>query len=81
MPPNNADLNNHVEDFLNEESLVGVFCDDGCKNSAQKVKRTRLNCSNQAGFILVVLTRGLDGEEGFQLVENKTISINNIYIR
>ena len=81
VPPNNADLNDHVEDFLNEESLVGVFCDDGCKNLAQKIKRTRLNCSNQAGFILVVLTRGLDGEEGFQLVENKTISINDIFIR
>ena len=46
-----------------------------------KIKRTRLKCTNQAGFILVVLTRGLEGEDGFQVVKNKNTSTNDIYIR
>ena len=81
VPPNNAELNHYVEDIMNDESFVAVFCDEKFKNSAQKIKRTRLSCTNQAGFILIILTRGLDTDDGFQFVENKTISTNYIYIR
>ena len=81
VPPDNSELNEYIEEFLNEESLVGVDCEDGCAKFSQKIKRTMMTCTNQAGFLLVILTRGLDGVGGFQLVQNKTVSTNDIYIR
>ena len=81
VPPENSELNDYIEEYFNEESMVGVFCEDGCATFSQKIKRTTLTCTSQAGFLLVILTRGLDGDDGFQLVHNKTISTNNIYIR
>ena len=81
VPHDNSKLNDNIEEIFNEEAMLGVYCEDGCAKFSQKIKRTSLNCTNQAGFLIIILTRGMDGEDGFQLVQNETVSTNDIFIR
>ena len=81
VPHDNSKLNDNIEEIFNEEAMVGVYCEDGCAKFSQKIKRTNLTCTNQAGFLIIILTRGMDGDEGFQLVQNETVSTNDIFIR
>ena len=81
VPPNNEDLKEYVEDFLNKSSRFGSFCEGGCNKYTQKIKKTSLVSSDEAKFITVILTRGIVTVEGYNLVQNKILSTNNIMIR
>ena len=80
VPPNNEDLKEYVEDFLNKGSKLGCFC-DGCNKYSQKIKQTSITSSDEAKFLTIVLTRGIATADGYHLVKNKILSTNSIKIR
>ena len=81
VPPNGSDLKNYLEQLLNEGSTVGVYCEEGCNAFTEKFKRTALTCSDEAKFLIIILTRGIETLDGYQLVNNKVKSTDVINIR
>ena len=81
VPPDNSNLNDYVEEHLNSSCLVGVRFENDCQSFVQAEKRSSLTNSDEAGFLVVVLTRAIATMNGFKLVENKTTSTNDVFIR
>ena len=81
VPPDGSNLKIYLENFLNEGSTVGVYCQEGCNAFSEKVKRTTLTCSNEAKFLIIILTRGIETLDGYQLVNNQVRSTDVINIR
>ena len=81
VPPNGSDLKNFLEDILNEGSTIGVYCQEGCNAFSEKVKRMALTCSDEAKFLIIVHTRGIETLDGYQLVKNEVKSTDVINIR
>ena len=81
VPPSNSNLKDYVEDFLNEGSTIGLHCQEGCEEFTQKVKRTTLTTSDEAGYLTVILSRGIETLDGFQLVKHKIKATEDINIR
>ena len=81
VPPDNSNLSEYVEDYLNISSLVCIFCKDVCQKLCQKEKRTRLTLSSEAEFIVIILTRTVDTMDGKKLIRNKVNSTNDVFIR
>ena len=73
VPPNNSSLNDYIEEYFNTGSLVGKFCEDGCKNFIQAEKRSRLRLASETEFIIVILSRAIETIDGFELVETKLL--------
>ena len=80
VPPDDAHLNEYVEEFFNISDLVGVRC-DACKKFVQKEKRSRLTLGSESEFLLIILTRGIKTVNGYQFVDNRTIATQNVFIR
>ena len=81
VPPNGSNLKNYLEDLLNEGSKVGLYCEGGCSAFSERVKRTSLTCSDEAKFLIIILTRGIETMDGYQLVNSKINSTDVINIR
>ena len=81
VPPTNSDLKDYVEEFLNEGSMFGVHCQDGCKSFTQKMKWTSITKVEDVKFLTVILTRGIETLDGYELIRNKIKSSNNVLIR
>ena len=81
VPPNGSDLKTCIEELLNEGSNVGCYCEEGCNSFSLKVKRTSLTCSDEAKFLIIILTRGIESLDGYQLVNNQINSTDVINIR
>ena len=81
VPPNNEDLKDYVEEFLNQESGLRGLCEQGCNSYTQKTKKTSINSSEEVKFLTVLLTRGIVKEGSYHLVPNKILSTNDIYLR
>ena len=81
VPPTNSDLKDYVEDFLNEGSRFGGHCQEGCNNFTQKMKQTSITRVEDAKFLTIILTRGIETLDGYELVRNKIKSTTNVHIR
>ena len=81
VPPNNSSLNQYVENFFHERTKYFLFCDGDCQSLREKTKWTSITNSNEAKFLIVILTRGIKTMDGYSLVPNKTISTENLKIR
>ena len=81
VPPDGADLNSSLEDYFNTSDLVGRQCDDACKKFVLAESRNQLTLASQTKFILVILSRGLNSIEGFNLNQNETNATNDLFIR
>ena len=81
VPPSNSNLKDYVEDFLNEGSRIGVHCQEDCKEFTQKIKRTTITNADEAKFLTIILTRGIETLDGFQLVKNKIKATGDIFLR
>ena len=81
VPPNDQNLNDYLQQFLNEGSNVEYRCIDGCKKIAGAIKRSTLTLTAEAEFLLVILTRAVDTDDGYQVERSKTIATNDIHIR
>ena len=81
VPPNNSDLQEYVEDFLNNGSRIGSNCQEGCGGFQQKIKRTEVKNTDEAKFLTIILTRGVETLDGFSLKKNKIKATSSVNIR
>ena len=81
VPPNNSNLQEYVEGFLNHELEVGSRCEASCDRYTRKIEKKSVTQIEEARFITVILTRGIDTAGGYQLVKNKILATNDIKIR
>ena len=81
VPPNNSDLKEYIEDSFSERSNFGGYCDGSCNAFSEKSKWTSITNTDEAKFLIVILTRGIVSMDGFQLVKNQIKSTDDIDIR
>ena len=81
VPSNDTNLNEAVEEFFNSSTLVGLLCEEGCQQFVQAEKSSTLTRACDAEFFIVILTRGVQTVEGFQLVENRVCATNDTFVR
>ena len=81
VPPNNSILKDYVEDYFNTQSNFHSYCDGECKKLSNKITWTSLIRSDEAKFLIVILSRGIQTLDGFTFVKNKIDSTRNIQIR
>ena len=80
VPPDNTNLNEYVEEFFNISELQAMHC-EACQNLVQKAKRSKLTLGSESEFIIVILNRGIETLDGFELVKNCTSPTNDVFIR
>ena len=80
VPPDNSNLNEYVEEYFNISDLVGLRC-DACQHFVQKERKSKLTLGCEAEFIIVILDRGIQTLDGFELVKDITHPTNNVFIR
>ena len=73
-------MNQYVEEFFNISELVGVYC-EACQKILQKEKRSKLSSGSETEFIIVILRRGIETLDGFELVKNSTNPTDDVFIR
>ena len=81
VPPNGSSLKMYLEEFFNEGSAVLRECRDGCNAVSRKIQRTELHNSEEAKFLIVILTRGVQTLDGYKLINNKIDSTDIVNIR
>ena len=81
VPPDNSDLSHHVEAMFNHHTRVAYHCEEGCQDFTEGEKRSTLFSIDDSPYLLVILSRALLTEYGYQLVGNKVHSTNDILIR
>ena len=81
VPPNNSILKEYVEDYFNEKSKSVYRCEDDCQALSEKMRYVSLTNSDEAKYLIVILTRYMDTLDGISLVENKINSTETIVIR
>ena len=81
VPPNNSALKDSIEDYFNERTTFGGNCDAGCMAFSEKSKWISISNTDEAKFLIVILTRGIVSLDGFQLVKNQIKSTEDIKIR
>ena len=80
VPPDNSNLHEFVEEFFNIGELVAFKC-ESCKKFAQTERRSKLTNGSESEFIIVILQRVIETLDGFELVKNRTILTENVFIR
>ena len=81
IPPSNSILRDYVEEYFNGRSNVLAHCDGDCQKLVEKMKWTSLNRSDEAKFLIVILTRGIDTMDGYTFSKNEIDSSQDIKIR
>ena len=81
VPPDQSNLNDYVEEYFNISSLVGLHCGNACQTFVQVEKNSKLTLSGETEFFTVILTRAVETMNGFQLVSNRTMATDDVYIR
>ena len=74
-------MNNYLEDHFNTSDLVGRQCESDCKMFVQAEQRNCLTSGDQTKFILILLSRPMRTEDGYELNRNKIISTDELFIR
>ena len=81
VPQDNSNLNDKVEEQLNTSTLVGLHCENLCEKFVQAEKSSKLTSVADTEFLIVVLTRGVETIDGFQMNRNRTVPTNDVLIR
>ena len=81
VPPDNANLNKYIEEYFNTSDLVGQVCEDGCRKITQAETRNQLTSAANSKFLIILLARAVETEEGYEINRNKIISTNDVFIR
>ena len=81
VPPDGTALKTQVEDYLNEGLTMLYNCEDGCKKISQKIRKMTLTSSDEARFIIVVLSRGIETLDGYTFLKNKTPATEDLSLR
>jgi hypothetical protein len=81
VPPDGSKLNEHVEKQLNGYCKVEYQCHDECNVNFEAENRSMIKSCEASNFLIVMLRRVVQGEEGPEIVQNRVNSIDNICIR
>ena len=81
VPEDKSNLNNKIEEHLNTSSLVGIHCENLCEKFVQVEKSSKLTSVSETNFLIVVLTRGIETLDGFQMIKNRTVPTNDVFLR
>ena len=81
VPQDNSNLNDKVEEHLNTSSLVGLYCENMCEKFVQVEKSSKLSSVAETEYLIIVLTRGVETVDGFQMIRNRTLPTNDVFIR
>ena len=81
VPPDESSLNDYVEEYFNVNSLVGLHCENTCQSYVQVEKNSKLTLTKETEFFTVILTRAVETLNGFQLVKDRTMATDDVYIR
>ena len=81
VPPNKSVLKNNVEEFFNERSEFASYCEEGCKTLSVKSKWSSITSVEETKFVIVILTRGMETMDGYQLIKNEIKSTETLHIR
>ena len=81
VPPDMSNLNNYLENSLNTCELVTKKCEESCRVEVQVEKRSKLKCGVSTKFFTDVMTRAISSSEGFDMIRNRVISTNELFIR
>ena len=81
VPPDQSNARIHLEEFFNSYSMVETLCEDGCKVRGQGEKRTTLKSCRDTKFIIIIFSRHIVSQHGYQLVKNNVSSTDPIVIR
>ena len=81
VPPRNSKLKIYIERYFNEESEVEAFCSDICKATVNKTQKNTISDEHPPNFLIVVLSRGITTELGYELIENEVQVTDDIDIR
>ena len=81
VPPDESSLNDYVEEYFNTSSLVGLNCENVCQSFVQVEKSSKLTQSAETEFFTVILTRAIETTDGFELVKNRTMATDDVYVR
>ena len=76
-PPEGSTLGQLVEEQFNESYLVDYFR-EVCKKLSRAEKRLVLNSIEDTAFVIVLLRRNIQGDDGNMIVENKITAVDDI---
>ena len=81
VPPDNANLNQYIEEFFSTSDLVVRICEDGCRKFTQAETRNQLTSAANSKFLIILLARAVETEGGYEINRNKITSTNDVFIR
>ena len=81
VPPDQSSLKFYAEQFFNESLIVESYCQDGCKERGWGERRTTLKSSRDSKFIILIFSRAVHSEWGYQLNTSSVICTDPIKIR
>ena len=81
VPPDGTDLKIQVENYLNEGATQPYFCEEGCRQRSQQIRRMAISSVDELEFLTVILTRAQDTLDGYQFVRNRITATSDINIR
>ena len=80
MPSAGSDLRSTVENYFNEPTLVSSYC-ELCNIIGQVEVKDQISSTEETDFITIILRRGVETLEGFEIQMNKLIANDDLFIR
>jgi hypothetical protein len=81
VPPNGSNLNEYVEKHFNGYCEVDYNCQDGCNVKCGAENRSMIKSCEDVEFLIVILRRVVQGEEGPMIIQDSLNSTYNICLR
>ena len=80
VPVDQSNSKFHIEEFFNGSTTVESNC-RRCKEVGPGERRTRLKSCRESKFIILIFSRAIQAEHGYQLVQNNVTSTDPVLIR
>ena len=81
VPPNKSKLSEFVEEYLNGFCEVEYDCNDGCKQKNGAENRATLKNCKDTEFLIVILRRVVQGDDGLEILQHTVSAGDDIRIR
>ena len=81
VPQNNSSLRDALNDIFNKSSNMEKNCDECGNSNVLAEMRSQLIDASDTNFLLVILSRGIQTMEGFNINQNNVIMTDEVHIR
>ena len=81
VPKDQSNAKISIEQFFNGSYTVDSKCSYGCKEAGQGERRNTLKSCRKSEFIILIFSRAIESEHGYQLNENRVSSTDPVFIR